>query len=239
MVRFGGQKTVRFKGQNYAEEKKTHLEQGTLFVDATFPAIDAIIGTSSIPTNITWKRPKDISESPRLFENVETPSAIHPGEISSGWVVSALSVLSGLNELRNKIVPDYWDQEWNDKNNGGIFHFRLWRFGNWVDVVVDDFLPTVDNVLLTTQSSSKNEFWVPLLEKAYAKLHGSYDALREGSLVDALVDFTGGVCETVDLTAGRYADIEDKRSQLFDLLRKENIDHSIVCFSVAVSGIMA
>lgn len=36
-------------------------------------------------------------------------------------------------------------------------------------MVVDDLLPTVDNVLLTTQAGAENEFWAPLVEKAYAK----------------------------------------------------------------------
>lgn len=35
--------------------------------------------------------------------------------------------------------------------------------------MVDDLLPTVDNVLLTTQAGAENEFWAALLEKAYAK----------------------------------------------------------------------
>jgi hypothetical protein len=40
---------------------------------------------------------------------------------------------------------------------------------------------------------------VSLLEKAYAKLHGSYFALDCGSVSDALVDLTGGVVNKVKL----------------------------------------
>lgn len=46
-----------FKRQNYEDLRKHHQEEKTLFIDPTFPAVDAIIGTSSIPPNIQWKRP--------------------------------------------------------------------------------------------------------------------------------------------------------------------------------------
>jgi hypothetical protein len=38
------------------------------------------------------------------------------------------------------------------------------------------------------------------MEKAYAKLHGNYETLNGGSLPEGMVDLTGGVSETHDLS---------------------------------------
>lgn len=51
----------------------------------------------------------------------------------------------------------------------GIIHCRFWQFGSWVDVLIDDLLPSVDGDILFAHSSDPNEFWVSLVEKAYAK----------------------------------------------------------------------
>lgn len=85
--------------------------------------------------------------------------------------------LSNSSKLCAKVIPDYKDQEYGDLHPG-IFHFRFWRFGEWVEVVVDDLLPTIDGQLIFTHSKERGEFWCALLEKAYAKLYGSYEALE-------------------------------------------------------------
>jgi len=54
-------------------------------------------------------------------------------------------------------------------------------------VVVDDYLPyrTDLNSLAFARSKYQNEFWVSILEKAWAKLHGSY-CMVEGGTSDSV-----------------------------------------------------
>jgi hypothetical protein len=54
--------------------------------------------------------------------------------------------------------------------------------------------------------SDPNEFWVPLIEKAYAKLHGSYESINGGSMTESLVDLTGGSSEKFNLRAPEVAE---------------------------------
>ncbi|VTJ56206.1 Hypothetical predicted protein [Marmota monax] len=97
---------------------------------------------------------------------------------------------------------------------------QLWQFGRWVDVVVDDRLPVREGKLMFVRSEQRNEFWAPLLEKAYAKLHGSYEVMRGGHMNEAFVDFTGGVGEVLYL--------RQDTPGLFSALRHALVKESLV-----------
>ena len=79
----------------------------------------------------------------------------------------------------------------------GLFVFKFWQYGEWIEVVVDDYLPTLNGKLAFLQSDSPNEFWTPLVEKAYAKLYGNYTLALDGGLIgSSMEDLSGGVAES-------------------------------------------
>ena len=57
---------------------------------------------------------------------------------------------------------------------------------------MDDRLPYTSDgrFLFCCNKQQPNEYWAPLLEKAYAKVYGSYEALDAGQIYDALVNFS-------------------------------------------------
>merc|ERR1719414_210769 len=150
-----------------------------------------------------------------------------------------------------KVIPDWEDQLLDPEGSNpgdkidysGVVRFRFWRFGKWVEVLVDDLIPTFQNnddktELVFSHSTSHCEFWGSLLEKAYSKLHGCYAVLDGGNLSDALVDFTSGVSEVIDLEAKlavlRSAESDEKKA-LFRTMTNEIEDHALMCAAIKAS----
>ncbi|KAG8196264.1 hypothetical protein JTE90_023819 [Oedothorax gibbosus] len=228
-----------FKGQVYEDLKRQAQEVGKLFEDPEFPADDSSLfysGGGQLPGQVEWKRPKDIHENPKLFVDGACSCDVIQGMLGNCWFVAACSSLAQEKELWNKVIPDSEEQEWNNETPetyAGIFHFRFWLFDGWYDVVIDDRLPTIDGQLVYIKSRDKNEFWGALLEKAYAKVASSYEALDGGNLCDALIDFTGGIAETFQLQEERYFEDEEKQVKLFRTMRSEIENHSLLSCAIS------
>uniref|UniRef100_A0A336LVQ1 CSON006144 protein n=1 Tax=Culicoides sonorensis TaxID=179676 RepID=A0A336LVQ1_CULSO len=180
---------------SYERIKTECKRKNTLWEDPDFPAIQtSVFYHQTPPFTFQWKRPHEITTNPIFVNDASAQFDICPGKMGDRWLVSCLGVLYLSKGLFYRVVPA--DQCFENPYYG-VFRFRLWWCGEWVEVLVDDRLPTINGKLAFLQSTNTNSFWPGLLEKAYAKLHGSYEALKYGTLLDGLADLTGGITESI------------------------------------------
>ncbi|XP_039344306.1 calpain-10 isoform X4 [Mauremys reevesii] len=171
-----------------------------LYKDPTFPASDtSLFFNYSTPLSqfrgeISWLRPQEICSAPRLFSDDPQEVQVKQGILGDCWFLCACVALQKSKYLLTKVIPP-GQPSWTDETYTGCFTFQVWQFGHWVEVTIDDRLPCLGGKLCFSQCQTEDVFWLPLLEKVYAKVHGSYEQLWAGQVADALVDLTGGLAE--------------------------------------------
>nr|XP_005589178.2 calpain-12 isoform X1 [Macaca fascicularis] len=191
-----------FRGQSYEAIRAACLDSGILFRDPYFPAGPDALGYDQLgpdsekAKDVKWMRPHEFCAEPKFICEDMSRTDVCQGSLGNCWFLAAAASLTLYPRLLRRVVPPGQDFQ---HGYAGVFHFQLWQFGRWVDVVVDDRLPVREGKLMFVHSEQRNEFWAPLLEKAYAKLHGSYEVMRGGHMNEAFVDFTGGVGEVLYL----------------------------------------
>uniref|UniRef100_A0ABI7XB83 Calpain catalytic domain-containing protein n=2 Tax=Felis catus TaxID=9685 RepID=A0ABI7XB83_FELCA len=137
---------------------------------------------------------EEICATPRLFADNPREGQVKQGLLGDCWLLCACAALQKSRRLLDQVIPP-GQPSWLDPTYRGSFTCRVWRFGRWVEVTIDDRLPCLAGRLCFSRCQREDVFWLPLLEKVYAKVYGSYEHLWAGQVADALVDLTGGLAE--------------------------------------------
>ncbi|EME84520.1 uncharacterized protein MYCFIDRAFT_187499 [Pseudocercospora fijiensis CIRAD86] len=153
-------------------------------------------------------------------EPLYTSTQMAQGQLGDCWFLSAVAALGNRNDLLQKVCVA-WDLKL------GIYGFCFYQHGAWTHVIVDDFLyltaqdfhtandkndnlncercdsyraenQSGSNALHFAKCQNASQIWLPLLEKAFAKLHGDFYALRGGMPDEGIEDLTGGVASRFD-----------------------------------------
>ncbi|KAJ7173341.1 hypothetical protein C8R46DRAFT_946051 [Mycena filopes] len=165
--------------------------------------------------------PSDVQRGTKIFSNPSffvdgvDSNDIVQGKMGDCWFLSALATMTTAPGLLEKFCVARDEQV-------GIYGFLFFRDTAWVSVIIDDLLftsiPKYEELtapekelyhrdknfynssarkggksLYFSRSGTENETWLPLIEKAFAKLHGDYAAIDGGFSCEAIEDLTGGV----------------------------------------------
>ena len=176
--------------------------------------------------DVQWYRPQQIytgEAGPKMIIDGMKPGDVKQGILGDCWLLGSFLCLATNPELLTNLI-------YHDGIKEGFAVFQFFKNGKWVYVVVDTRIPcTETKTPLYGHNTDLQEFWVPLIEKAYAKLHGSYEVLNGGKMVEGMVDLTGGVSEKYNLKAPETKEMVENGQFWKDMKKYHKLGYLIGC----------
>eukprot|EP01022_Parablepharisma_sp_SALTPOND_P024933 TRINITY_DN5629_c0_g1_i2.p1 TRINITY_DN5629_c0_g1~~TRINITY_DN5629_c0_g1_i2.p1 ORF type:complete len:1130 (+),score=51.26 TRINITY_DN5629_c0_g1_i2:173-3562(+) len=180
--------------QKFEEENVNYeaiIKKGRPFTDEQFPPENSSLGKKQdseeiVKWNLVWKRPNDVfKESFDIFDGIDMHDIMQKSLGNCYFLAS----LSGLAEFPNRIENIFVTKS---VNSAGCYALKLFVCGVPRVIVLDDYFPYLPRLKrwAFTQPNQK-EIWAMLLEKVWAKIHGTYGATISGGPREALSALTG------------------------------------------------
>ena len=180
-------KNVKFQDLYFPPNENSLIGKNSKgeFVDK----IDGKERANRIPVDqLEWKRASEIFKNQKylLFEGKIEMADINQGSLGDCYFLASAAALS---EYPNLIYKMFKTKEVNKE---GFFEIVFFIDGKFQVVVVDDYLPVNKKTQqIAFARPNKNEIWVCLLEKAWAKINGGYSNIIKGWMRHVLQTFTG------------------------------------------------
>lgn len=181
---------------------------GRLFTDHSFPADQTMLSWKEYPRTIggltkylNWfkdfRRPKDLITATQStgkkdqklqvtlfgqqFESTQDLNSVsfEQGSVGDNYF---LTMLAAFSEVKG-FIPSLFEQK--KYTNEGIFAIQVNVKGRQEHVTIDDLFPTFSNKVAFAKPTSDDGWWVPLLEKAYAKVNVNYETISSGTHSEA------------------------------------------------------
>ncbi|CAF1101217.1 unnamed protein product [Rotaria sordida] len=170
------------------------------FVDNQFPPSTRSLGADSFNQYSQWLRISEVTplshddrKLPWTIFSSPKPTDIQQGALGNCWLIAALALISEQPRLLEHILLT------KKYNNEGVYLVRICHNGLWKTIIIDDYFPCTKHKYLVFTQAKHRQLYAPLIEKACAKLYGSYTALRGGDMREGLQLLTGVPCEYIDL----------------------------------------
>lgn len=144
--------------------------------------------------NYEWRRASDVYGAKlSIFDQISATDIVQ-GFCGDCYFLSSISSLAEFPERVEKIFQT------KQANEAGCYALRFYVNGEPHDVVIDDYFPwhKIKKTWAFSKSSNDGEIWVLLLEKAWAKIFGSYQRIEGGQAGEALPALTGAPAQHLD-----------------------------------------
>lgn len=135
-----------------------------------------------------------------------SPARIRQGKLGTCWFLAAVA---GLAEKKGFIESQLFDNAKQLRQNvplppGATSLILYGPDGQPKLLILDHYFPMSGAKLIFAQSTDTHELWIPLLEKAFAKLRGGYENIQGGVPSTALHALTGAATERLEHTEIDY-----------------------------------
>jgi len=175
------------------------------FMDEEFPPNAASLAGAG-GDGVGWMRLSDMYDDEAMFKDsqgnpAKDGSGIDPDDICQGylgdcWLLSSIACLAEFPEAVYELFIT------KEVTEDGQYTLKLFdpEADEWIEVTIDDYVPCSiggDSPLFT--SANSGEMWVPLLEKAVAKMFGSYAAIEGGYSFYAFQILTGDAVQSAQV----------------------------------------